>query len=447
MILLPRRTPLSRRAFLGGSLGGGAAIMLGLPWLEAMMPTRTAHAGVDTPLRFVGIYVPCGIHMQAWTPATTGADYVMPEILAPLEALRDDILVVSGVDNRAGEFDAAGDHARGTGCFLSCTRVNLSETDITNGTTIDQLYAQHVGTATPMSSLQLGTEAGGNVGNCDSGYSCAYSRNISWVGNTPIPKLTDPATAFDLLFAGFDPGASAAELARIKGRRLSVLDYAKADATALQAKLGQTDRIKVQEYLDSVRDLELRVQADPAQPQCELGEFDLSFANFQEHVTLMSDIMVKAMQCDRTRALTFMMDNGGSNRDFGDIGAGGGHHNISHHGNIQENFDKLKIIDRWEVERLAYLLQAMKDSPDGEGSILDNSVVFFGSEIEDGNSHAHRNMPILLAGGLGGALNPGRHVPFQGAPLANLFLTLMQGLGMDVGTYGDEGTGPLDGLG
>jgi hypothetical protein len=437
-----RYSTLSRRSFLGS----GAALMIGLPWLEAMMP-RKAKAGVEVPLRFVAIYVPCGIHMQAWTPSTSGADYVMPEILQPLEALRDDLIVVSGIDNRAGEFSAPGDHARGTGCFLSCSLVNLSETDITNTSTIDQLYAQHIGAATPMSSLQLGTEAGGNVGNCDSGYSCAYMRNISWVGNTPIPKLTDPATAFNLLFAGFDPGATAEQLARIKSRRLSVLDHAIGDAQTLQSKLGTSDRIKVQEYLDSVRDLELRVQSESTQPQCELGMFDGTFSDYETHVRLMSDIMVKAMECDRTRSLTFMMDNGGSNRDFGDLGAGGGHHNISHHGDQQENFDKLRIINRWEVDRLAYFLQAMKDSPEGDGSLLDNSVVFFGSEIADGNSHAHRNMPILLAGKLGGALDTGRHVQYDGEPLAGLFLTLMDGLGMDVATYGDEGTGPLGGLG
>ncbi len=437
---ITRRSPLSRRTFLGG----GSAIMLGLPWLEAMMPT--AHAGIDVPLRFVAVYVPCGIHMQAWTPTTTGSDYAMTEILSPLEALREDVMVVSGLDNRAGEFSAPGDHARGTGCFLSCTRVNLSETDITNSTTIDQLYAQHLGTATPMASLQLGTEGGGNAGNCDSGYSCAYGRNIAWVGNTPIPKLTDPATAFDLLFAGFDPGASAVELARIKSRRLSVLDHAMSDAQTLQTKLGQNDKIKVQEYLDSVRDLELRVQSEGTQPQCELGAFELSFAGFEQHVTLMSDIMVKAMQCDRTRVLTFMMDNGGSNRDFGDIGAGGGHHYLSHHGGSPDSHNKLRIINRWEVERLAYLLQAMKDSPEGNGTLLDNSVVFFGSEIEDGDSHAHRDMPILLGGRLGGAINPGRHVQYNGEPLADLFMALLQGLGVNVDSYGDEGTGPLGGL-
>ncbi|HWB81281.1 MAG TPA: DUF1552 domain-containing protein [Nannocystaceae bacterium] len=431
---------LSRRAFLGG----GAGVMIGLPLLEVMSPT--AKAADPPPKRFVAVYVPCGIHMQDWIPSSQGTDYTLPLILEPLAALKDDILVLSGIDNRAGEFNAAGDHARGTGCFLSCSLVNLSETDITNTTTIDQLYAQSLGAATPLTSLQLGTEGGDTVGNCDSGYSCAYARNISWVGNTPIPKLTNPETAFDLLFAGFDPGATAAELLRIKTRRLSVLDYATSEANTLQSKLGTSDKIKVQEYLDSVRDLELRVQAESTQPQCELGTFDLSFSDFQQHVTLMSDIMVKAMQCDRTRAITFMMDNAGSNRDFGDIGAGGGHHNISHHNDLQENFDKLKIIDRWEVERLAYLLQAMKDAPEGEGTLLSNSVVFFGSEIADGNAHGHRNMPIVLAGQLGGTITTGKHIAYPNDTQANLFLALLDRLGVDVATYGDEGTAPLGGL-
>jgi Protein of unknown function (DUF1552) len=433
---------LTRRSFLGG-----AGVMIGLPWLEAMAPIGRAHAADTPPLRFVAVYVPCGIHMQDWTPTTEGAGFTLPLILEPLADLQDDILVLSGVDNRAGEFNAAGDHARGTGCFLSCSLVNLSETDITNSTTIDQLYAQHLGAATPLSSLQLGTESGGNVGNCDSGYSCAYARNISWVGNTPIPKLTDLQTAFDLLFAGFDPGATAAQLLQRKARRLSVLDYATDEAKALQQKLGQSDKIKVQEYLDSVRDLELRVQAESTAPVCELGTFDPSFSSYEQQVTLMSDVIVKALQCDRTRSVSFMMDNAGSNRDFGDIGAGGGHHAISHHGDQQVNFDKLKIIDRWEVDRLAYLLNAMKNAPDGDGNLLESSVVFFGSEIADGNAHGHRDMPILLAGQLGGTLDTGRHVRYPSEPLANVFLGLLDRLGVDVTTYGDEGTAPIANLG
>ena len=437
-----RTTSLSRRAFLGG----GAGVMIGLPWLEAMTPVRKALAADPPPLRFVAVYVPCGIHMVDWTPSTTGTDFTLPYILEPLAPLQSDILVLSGLDNTAGSFSAPGDHARGTGCFLSCTLVNLSETDITNGTTLDQMYADAVGTQTTMASLQLGTEGGGNVGNCDSGYSCAYIRNISWRGNTPIPKLTAPATAFDLLFAGFDPQATAAELARRKARRLSVLDYALSDAEALKAKLGHTDQVKVEEYLDSVRDLENRVTAESTAPACELGDFSTDFQDYAAHVRLMSDIMVKAMQCDRTRAITFMMENGGSNRDFGFIGAPGGHHYLSHHNNQQTNFDRLRIIDRWEVEQLAYFLTALKNSPEGEegGSVLDNSCIFFGSEIEDGNSHAHTNMPVLVAGKLGGQIETGRHLQFGDVPLDNLMLSIGQKLGLDITSYGQNSTGALE---
>jgi hypothetical protein len=409
-----------------------------------MMPVRQAQAADPAPLRFIAVYVPNGIHMADWVPTATGSNFTLPYILEPLAEVQSDILVLSGLDNTAGDFSAPGDHARGTGCFLSCTLVNLSETDITNSTTLDQLYADEVGTATPMSSLQLGTAGGSNVGNCDSGYSCAYSRNISWKGNTPIPKLTDTATAFDLLFSGFDPQATAAELARRKARRLSVLDYALSDADALKLKLGHTDQIKVEEYLDAVRELELRVAAESTSPACELEAFDPNFGDYAAQVRIMNDIMIKALQCDRTRAITFMMENGGSNRDFGFIGAPGGHHYISHHNNDQANFDKLKIIDRWEVEQLAYLLNGLKNSPEGEGSVLDNCAVFFGSEIEDGNSHAHSNMPVLLAGGLGGTIETGKHVAYGDEPLDNLMLAIGQRLGLEIDSYGQSSTTPLD---
>lgn len=441
-MIVTKRRALSRRAFLGG-----AGVMIGLPWLEAMMPSRKAHAADAAVLRFLSFYVPCGIHMQDWTPQNDGPGYDLPLILEPLAPVQEYVNVLTGIDNRAGQFNEAGDHARGTGCFLSCSLVNKSETDITNTTTIDQLYAQHLGTTTPVSSLQLGTEAGGNVGNCDSGYSCAYARNIAWVGNTPIPKLTDPGTVFDLLFAGFDPDASAAELARIKARRLSVLDYALSDAQALKNKLGARDRNKVDEYLDSVRDLENRVKTESTQPQCEVDPFSPPAGDITSLVQTMADLMVKAMQCDRTRVITFMLDNAGSNRDFGFINAGGGHHNISHHNDLEENFAKLRIIDRWEVTQLAYLLQAMKDAPDGEDTnLLDNSVLFFGSEIGDGNAHNHTNMPILLAGKLGGSINSGRHIRYNGESCANLFIGLLDRLGVDVASYGDDGNAPLGGL-
>lgn len=440
-----RSSILSRRTFLGG----GSAIAIALPFLEAMMPTRPARAGgMANPQRLMTFYVPCGINMQDWTPAQAGAGYTVTPILQPLAdaGLIEDFTLLSGLDNEPGQSDGPGDHASGTGSFATAVHVNKSETEITNGTSLDQAYADFIGAQTTVRSMQLGMDGGGNVGNCDSGYGCAYIRNISWQGNTPLPKLTEPQTAFDLLFSGFDPGASAAELQRIKAKRLSVLDYALDDAAALQSRLGATDRVKVEQYLHSVRDLELRVQAEPDAPACEIepGFPGESGGDITSRVQLMLDIVVKAFQCDRTRVVSFMLANGASGRDYGFIGAPGGHHNLSHHGGVQATQDMLTLIDRWEVEQLAYLLTGLKNSPEGEGSnVLENSMIFFSSEIEDGNSHSHDNMPVLVAGHGGGTMPVGEHLRFEGDPLGNLFVDMLQKLGMDVNSFGDDGTAPL----
>ena len=439
-----RSSVLSRRTLLGG----GAAIAIGLPFLEAMMPARRAYAhGPDDPQRFMLFYVPCGINMADFTPAATGAGWGLTPTLQPLADadLIDDILVVSGLDNTPAQADGAGDHASGTSGFSTCTHVTKSETEITNGTSVDQAYAAVAGKETSVRSMQLGMEGGDNIGNCDSGYGCAYSRNISWQGNTPLSKLTEAQTAFDLLFAGFDPGASSAELARIKAKRLSVLDYALDESTALKSKLGKTDQVKVEQYFDSIRDLEIRVQAETGGPACELDPgFPSGGDSHEERVKTMLDVVVKAFQCDRTRTVSFMMGNGGSGRDYGFINAPGGHHNLSHHGGLAENLSKLSIIDRWEIEMFTYLLAGLKASPEGEDSnVLENSMVYFSSEIEDGNSHRHGNLPVVIGGHGGGTLPVGEHLRFDGEPMANLYIDLLQKLGVGVNAFGDDGDGPL----
>lgn len=440
-----RSSILSRRTFLGG----GTAIAIALPMLEAMMPTRKARAhGPMDPQRLMTFYVPCGINMQDWTPSGTGAGYAVTPILQPLAeaGLIEDVTILSGLNNEPGQSDGPGDHASGTGSFATAVHVNKSETVITNGTSVDQAYAAFIGKETTVRSMQLGMDGGGNVGNCDSGYGCAYIRNISWQDDTPLPKLTEHQTAFDLLFSGFDPGASAAELQRIKAKRLSVLDHAVDEATVLSNKLGATDRQKLEQYLDSVRDLELRVQAEPDAPACELepGFPGESGSDITSRVQLMLDIVVKAFQCDRTRVVSFMLANGGSGRDYGFIGAPGGHHNLSHHGGVQATQDLLTIIDRWEVEQLAYLLTGLKNSPEGEDSnVLENSLIYFSSEIEDGNSHSHNNMPVLVAGHGGGTMPVGQHLRFDGDPLGNLFVDMLQKVGMNISSFGDDGTAPL----
>jgi hypothetical protein len=428
-----KKFELSRRAFLGG-----AGVMVSLPFLEAMIP-RAQALGSATAKRLLVFYVPNGIHMPAWTPSTTGPGFDLKPILQPLEPFKEQLLVVSGLANVPGQPDGFGDHAAGGGAFLTCTQVNKSETEITNGTSMDQVLAEHVGDQTVIPSLQLGLEGGGNTGNCDSGYACAYVRNISWVGNTPLSKITSPTTAFDLMFAGFDPGATTQELALRKANRLSVLDRTLAQANALDAKLGHSDRIKLDQYLDSVRELELKVEAEESAPSCDAGASPGEPEDVTSRARVMCDLMVKAFECDRTRIISFMLANAASLRTFGFLGYPNGHHLYSHHANDPANFAAIQAINIWEMEQLAYLLGRMASVTEVDGStLLDNSIVYCSSEVEDGNAHYHFNLPVVVAGRGGGSIQSGRHVIHDGVPLANLYLSMLQGLGADVDEFGDS---------
>lgn len=441
-IVLPRRK-LNRRFFLGG-----AGAMLTLPFLESLGP-RPARAQ-DTPMRrMLCFYIPNGIHMAGWTPATTGAGYALTPILQPLVNVRDKLNVISGLDNEPAYPEQVGDHASGTGAFLTGVHVNKTEgSDIFAGISVDQVAAQTLGEVTPIPSMQLGIQGGSDAGGCDSGYSCAYSRNISWASPTqPLNKTTNPQVVFDQLFAGYDPEASAEELARRREYRRSVLDYVREDANSLRTKLGSRDRVKLDEYLNGVDELEQKIVKSAAGPQCVVPDEPLDNLSYPEHVQAMLDLMVVAFQCDATRVISFMLGNAGSNQSYGFIGVPGAHHQISHHQGDPQNLADLQTIDIWEVEQLAYLLERMDAVDDADGNtMLDNSVVYFSSEIEDGNSHAHRDLPVVLAGGAGGYFDTGRHVQFNGDPMSNLFITMLASVGVTVSSFGDDGTQALSGL-
>ena len=436
----------TRRAFLGG-----AGVAMGLPMLESLAPRniREAQARVDGLLRLVCFYVPNGIDMDDFTPQTTGPGYAPTAILQPLfdGMLEQNVLVLSGLDNEPARPDGPGDHAAGTGGFLTCRHINKSEVDIQNGISMDQVYANHLGDATSVPSLQLGIDGGASIGNCDSGYSCAYSRNISWADAiTPLPKLTSPQVAFDLMFGGYDPDATAEEIARRRAYRLSILDYVETDATALQSKLGATDRIKLEQYLDGVRDLELRIQNEGDGPVCDTGSYSYTFADFPSHVRVMLDLIVLALSCDTTRVISFMLGNGGSGRSYDFIGVNGAHHDISHHASDPVKLDQLRTIDTWEVAQYAYLLDRMRAVTEADSNLLENSLVFFSSEIEDGNSHSHYNMPILLGGSACGQFINGEHLAMDNGRVSELFLTMLQSLGVDITSFGDDGNAPLAGI-
>jgi hypothetical protein len=436
----------SRRAFLGG-----AGAVLALPWLESAFPARV-RAQNKPPTRFLAYYVPNGIRMSDWTPSAQGASYPLPKILASLAPLQDQISVLTGLANKPAKPDGPGDHASGTAAFMTNAHPFKTEgADIANGVSLDQHLAEMLGGDTTLRSLQLGIDGGSNAGGCDSGYSCAYTSNVSWAGPaTPLPKLTDPRTAFDRLFAGLDPQASQAELGARLRRSKSLLDYVLADAKSLGMRLGSHDRRKLDEYMSSVRELELRLDmAASSGPMCDPGMSPSSDnIAYPAKVLLMSDLMVLAFQCDVTRFTSFMLGNAGSNRSYDFIGVSGAHHEISHHMDVPEQLDKLTVIDTWEVEQLMYLLTKMAAIDEGGESLLHHSLVFFSSEIEDGNSHAHVNMPILLAGAAGGAFSPGKHIVWKDqSSIGKLFVSILQAFGLSDTRFGVDGDGALTGLG
>ncbi len=438
-----KKWELSRRTLLRG-----AGTLMALPLLEQMMPgvARAQAAGAPPPRRLVAFYVPCGIHMQKWTPSETGSNYGLTPTLQPLANFKSKMLVLSGIANYPARPDGPGDHASGTGAFITAAHPYKTEgTDIKNGISMDQVAAGHLKQFTRFPSLELGTDGGGATGNCDSGYSCAYARNISWSGpQTPVPKETNPSLVFNRLFGGIDAEETLAQIQKRKAYKQSVIDFVRTDARALEVQLGKTDKQKMDEYLTSVRELELRVQAIEETVTCDPGDSPGNPGDIRDKTRAMLDLMALAFQCDVTRVSSFMLGNAGSNRVFSFLGNTSGHHTYSHHQSLQENYDALARIDLWEVQQLAYLFGKLDAIQEADGTVLDNSLVFFSSEIEDGNAHRHTNMPIILGGGGGGAVTPGRHVKYSGnPPVANLFISMLASVGVNVPAFGDDGTGPL----
>jgi hypothetical protein len=433
-----RRPGMSRRAFLGG-----AAAAITLPLLPSLVP-RASRADSTLPVRLVFWYVPNGMHMPAFTPTSEGADYALPTILQPLAGLRDDVLVLSGMTNLAGIDDRPGDHARGTAAFLTC--VTPSYEGVSASVSVDQVAAQHNGAATPYASLQVGVDSGANLGTCDSGYSCAYSNNISWAGpGTPLPKIINPQLLFDRLFAGFDAGLSEADRERRLRWRGSVLDHTAGEAAGLASRLDATDRARLDEYLTGVRELEQRLRSGDLR-SCDPPARPPADAAIEQRIDLMGELIVTALRCDLTRYASFMTANAASNRNYSFIGAPGAHHEISHHQDQPELHDKLVTIGTWEVERLAVFLSRLREVPEGDGSLLDQTAVVFGSDISDGNRHNHDDMPLLVAGRAGGAIDSGRHARYDGVPVANLYLSLLEAAGVPATGFGEDGTAPLQGL-
>src|SRR5579885_3018374 len=433
---------LPRRTFLRGL---GATIAL--PVLDAMTPALASGANrlaAKSPLRLSIVYVPNGIMMKDWTPQAEGAAFELPRILKPLEPFRDQILVLSGLTQNNGRAlgDGPGDHARAAATFL--TGVHPRKTygaDIQNGVSFDQIAAQHVGENTRFPSLELGCEDGRLVGNCDSGYSCAYSNSISWRGPaTPNPPEINPRSVFERLFGAGDEDP--ATRARQQRYNQSILDFVSDDTRRLEGGLGPTDRRKLDEYLSAVREIEKRIETAERDSKEFVPTIERPAGipvDYAEHSRLLYDMLAIAFQADLTRVATFMMGREGSTRAYREIGVPDAHHPLTHHRNNPEMIEKVAEINAYHMQQFAYFLNKLKSIPEGDGTLLDHALIVYGSGLSDGNRHTHNDLPVVLAGGGCGALRPGRHVCYPAeTPITNLYLSLLDRAGVKSGQVGDS---------
>jgi hypothetical protein len=451
-MFMEKKWQLPRRTFLKG-LGTAVA----LPLLEAMVPgvsltAAVAGASKATPKRMAFIYVPNGANMADWTPKEVGNNFELPYILEPLKSVQQDLMVLSGLAHSKGwaNGDGAGDHARASATFLTgCQARKTQGADIHVGVSVDQIAAGKIGQQTRFASLELGCDRGKQTGNCDSGYSCAYSFNIAWkTPSTPLPPEVNPRQVFDRLFSGVLPSEKTANRALRDRYNKSILDFALDDAKRLQSKLGYTDRRKLDEYLTAVRELENRIEHSEKfvaslPPNARPNGIP---KDYQEHARLMYDLLTLALQTDSTRVATFIMAHDGSNRNYPSIGVSEGHHDLSHHGNDDAKKQKIAKINRFHATQFAYFIQKLKSIPEGEGTLLDNCMIIYGSGIGDGNRHNHDDLPVLLAGKGGNTITPGRHVKFpKNTPMTNLYLSMLERTGVKIDHLGDS-TGRLENL-
>jgi hypothetical protein len=440
-----RRTTANRRTVLRA-----AGLSVTLPFLESLQSRACAATISETrPVRMACLFFANGAIMDKWRPTGDGAEFQFGPTLEPLAEVRDQLLVLEGLTQHHARAngDGPGDHARNAGAFLTGAQPKkTSGADIRVGQSIDQAVAERIGHQTRLPSIELGIDRGRNAGSCDSGYACSYSSNISWkTPATPCLKESNPRAAFERLFGS--PQQAADMQRRIRNRR-SILDFVGEDSRRLQPALSGADRQKLDEYFTSVRDVERRVERAAEQPQ-QIPELQLPDgipAELTEHINLMFDILLLAFQTDSTRVATMMLADAGSNRTYPEVEVRDGHHELSHHQNDAAKMEKIARIDRYLVERLARFLGRLKAIDEGGRSLLDNSMILYGSAISDGNRHNHDDLPILLAGGGGGTLKTGRYVKYEkDTPLNNLFLSMAHRMGASLDSLGDS-RGLLTGL-
>ena len=446
MMIFKKAIP--RRAFLRG-----AAASMALPLLDGMIPAFASaldNAGQPN-LRLSVVYVPNGIIMDGWTPKAEGEAFELSPIMEPLAEFRDRMLVLSGLNLKSANplpGEGAGDHPRSSAAFLTGVHAKTAEgSQLHVGISMDQIAAKELGKKTQLASLEVALDAPDLVGGCESGYSCAYYNTISWrSAATPMTMENHPRALFERLFGGSDTTDTAQRLARIQENR-SILDSVSQAVGRALGRLGPSDRAKLIEYLDAVRDVERRTQMAEEQSSRELPTLERPVGipvTFAEHAKLMIDLQVLAYQCDMTRVGTFMMGREQADRTYREIGISDAHHPLTHHMNDAVKISKVVQINTFHARMFAYFLEKLRSTPDGEGTLLDHSMILYGSCISDGNIHLHSNLPLLLVGGAAGQIKGGRHLRYpKDTPMTNLFLTMLDKLGIPVERFGDS-TGKLD---
>jgi hypothetical protein len=452
-IALERRASLSRRRFLRG-LGACVA----LPSLASLRPPRglaapapladgtLATTASGAPLRTAFIYFPNGAIPASWWPETESSGFALSRTLEPLASSREFIQVLGELDQHPADPgpDGAGDHARGGGTFLTGVRLKKSESDVRAGISIDQVFARAFGHLTRFPSLELTCEAVRKNGACDAGYSCTYQYNLSWSSpTTPMTPESNPRLVFERLFGAGAHGERQANLERRRAEQRSVLDFVLEDAHAMQRRLDTADRGKLDQYLTAVREVEHRIVqverlGDAEDPDVETPAGVPT--DYEEYIQLMFDMLILAFQSDSTRVATLMLAYEGSNRSFDHIGINEGHHDLSHHQNRADWIRKVAKIEHWYMRQFAKFLDTLRATPDSDGNpLLRNAMIVYGSGNADGNQHTHTNLPLILAGGGGGTLRPGRYTRYGSKPLTNLFLSMADRLGIaDLPRFGDS---------
>jgi hypothetical protein len=426
---------LPRRTFLRG-LGATVA----LPLLDAMIPSMTAMSRtVANPVRRLGfVYMPMGCDLPRWTPAGSSLTELSPS-LQSLRGVVDHLTVISNLELKNAY---PGTHATSNAAFLSAAKAKWTEsTDYHLGTTVDQVAAQQIGRETLLPSLEMSMDLLQTIGQCDNGYACVYQNNLSWSSpTTPLPAEAHPRIVFERLFG--EGGSAADRLAALK-RRASLLDSVRDDITRLQNTLGPEDRSRVAQYLDTVREVERRIQKAEAstadQPLPDLDRPAGVPASYAEHARLMFDLQVLAMQGDVTRVMTFQLARETSNRTYTEIGVPDPHHPLTHHGNDADKIARMAKINAFHVSLFAYFVEKLKNTPEGDGSLLDHGLFLYGSGMGNPNVHDHVNLPIIVAGGASGRVKGGRHIKYaEPTPLANLHLTLLERVGVRLDAFADS---------